>query len=325
MNDRSVSSFKEFYFDRCNLSEGSISPKSRAIDWFIEWTGDRAVENITKAHAHDYKTLLKKRRPNLSNRSANVYITHLRAFFDFLVRRDEVAKNPFASVVAYSVEQKETKIFDPQELSRLLKVADNQMKVLILLAGLGGARRGEAFNIVRTDVGKDKIFISSKKRTNTTWAWSIKRSKERYIPYPPVVRLPDITLDLRKLFAELIGTIPPYQPYMCVTKEDYRFYIELSRADKITYEQRICPRRRNFTRDFNRMQKRAMIEPIKTFHALRATFATMLRRNGMKVENAQMLLGHASAQTTLKYYVSVDKEETLLTASKIAENCYSVV
>lgn len=66
--------------------------------------------------------------------------------------------------------------------------------------------------------------------------------------------------------------------------------------------------RRNVRTSLNRAYKSIGITP-KKFHAYRATFATNLARQGVRLEVASRLLGHKSVNVTAKYYRAIDNKE----------------
>lgn len=64
---------------------------------------------------------------------------------------------------------------------------------------------------------------------------------------------------------------------------------------------------KNLDRALTRYYKRIGIEP-KSMHTYRHSYATALCKNGVSIETASVLLGHASIATTAQYYVNVSED-----------------
>ncbi len=209
----------------------------------------------------------------------------------------------------------------PEEIERLLKVADNRMRVAILLA-LSSLRRAEVLNLVINDIDFDKgyILVSPKKDTKETWPWEIKDHNQAITPLPEIIRLPETMINLHTELIKLIDQLPEGQPYVCLTSKQYKFMMAHKAAGTLIWEMCNSPWR-GFSRDFQLLLKKASVEP-RRFQDLRGTFATRMLNNGCSLVETQKLLRHSSPQTTARYYIEVEEQKLVAKSASICGKCY---
>lgn len=78
--------------------------------------------------------------------------------------------------------------------------------------------------------------------------------------------------------------------------------------------------RHNVTRYLDRIYKANNIERHK-FHCFRHTYGTNLANSGYSLEETAALMGHASAETTRKYYIHISEDRKKNSAKAISELC----
>jgi len=157
-------------------------------------------------------------------------------------------------------------------------------------------RRGELLNTTWRDVdfAGQKIRITPKEDTEHTWHWEIKDTDRRSVP---------MTDDVVKMLAEHQAEQPEGYPYVFITPERYDRIQETRRAGKWSIRLGKCPVS-NFRRQFQVILARAGIDR-GTFHDLRRTCITNWFTYGMSEYEVMIMAGHASFETTRKFYLAI--------------------
>jgi len=194
--------------------------------------------------------------------------------------------NPCIGLTLPSAEKSERKALDRMEqlrLERLLPACEKGLEKAVVLALYSGLRIGEACALrwkdidlfsgtlaVRGTLQRVKAFEGASK-TKIVLGAPKSQSSQRTIPLPP-----EVTNRLRKWSAGM------NRDSFVLTDHDAPMEPRTLRAR------------------YKRAAKRADINA--PFHALRHTFATRCLENNFVIQTLSELLGHASAQTTMKVY-----------------------
>jgi integrase len=277
------------------------------------------VEECNLTVAEDYKTLLAKGR---SKRSANGYISNFRPFWSWLLRRGRIKSNPFGDIRLYRITERRRETFTLLELGRLIRIASRLWRVRICL-GLLGCRRGEALNLVVSDIhwsaNESYILLSPKTVTEYTWIWGIKDHATRMIALPEQMNFCGITVMLHSDIMRLNEDLRDGQPYFCLEEKYYQRMMGWQRDGKLKDEYIHSPAG-NFQRSFRQLQAKAGILQTRRFHELRSAFTTrMIPKLG--IERTADALGHSSIEITRKYDRRSQKS-LVAEIGRIAEFCY---
>lgn len=321
---QSVGELFDLYLSRSDLRPSSKRFKRRALGYFVKWFGDISVGRITPAIAEDYRTMLAAGR---SKSSANGYLANFKPFFEWLFRHGRIPNNPFYGLRLYRITQEKRITFTANELSRMLKVADQIWRVRICF-GLLGMRRGEMLNVIRSDIKMScehpHILLCPKKRSSDTWPWELKDHAVRYVALPERMYFDDIIVRLHVDVKELMRQ--PW-PYICL--ED-RYFLKLHQWQKdgkpkgaTPFEEDCLDPTGNFQRMFRALQKRAGVSPTKRYHELRAAFATKMI-DGYGLDRAAEALGHSNVQTT-RMYNRKSEMSLVVDMGNIVEKCYQTI
>ena len=307
------------YVKNSSLRESSVDIKQRAFGYFLELAGDIPIDKIGYATAEDYRNWLAEHK---SRETANVYLANLKPFFGWLIKRGYMEQNPFAAIELYKTSEKRPEVFKPDEIERILRVADLRWQVITLL-GLCSLRRGEVLNLTVADLCFEKNYLRIQPKTNTpeTWAWEIKNHQQAIVPLPQKFTFPDMIVTPHNSIRQLISSNPVYQPYVCIQPEIYQQMMVMKTEGRLIWQWRNCPWS-NFTRDWRSLLRRAMVRH-RNFHSLRATFASAMVNNGLALTDTAKLMRHSSVQTTAKYYIAVDEEKLVNKAAEIAQTNYA--
>ena len=317
---QSVRAMYDVYLTKHNFSPKTTEIKDRAIARFIEHFGDRAVSDVDYSVAEDYKMILVKSY-QLSQSAANTYLRVIKPFFGWMVRRGYIVGNPFDDIKTYKVKEKIREVFEADELERIFEVAGIRWQAIVVL-GLMGLRRGEVLNLTVTDLRLDKSYlkVTSKRKSVTTWPFSIKGHAERLVPFPEAIPIGELIVYPHKIAVSLIESLSASQPYLCIKSARYEHLMSQQLAGCLRYDD-CCNPWGNFNRDFKRLLKKAGVSH-KDFHSLRRTFGTQMCRH-FDIKSVQTLLGHSSVQTTARYYNVVDQQNLVARCTETVGNCYA--
>jgi len=293
------------YRNRSHLEESSEEVLNRTVKRFVELHGDIEPDQVRYGHADDFRSWLKKGR---AGSSANTYLAMIGGLFSWLLRRGYIGSDPFDGVKRFKVAEKKFDIFAPDEIRRIIKVADDRWRAIVCL-GLCSMRRAEILNLLVSDIDfeSNEIHIKGKKKSETTWTWHIKNHNEALVGIEE-----SVAQMLRKLIDSLTGS---RQPYVILRAKYWKRNLVRQTAGTLTHRERNLPWG-NFNRKFKELLRRAQV-PDKRFHDLRGTFATVNYREGLELIDLQSLMRHSSikreeerkllkksARTFKKYYVS---------------------
>ena len=319
METANIASLFTVYLSCRDFAGSTVELKSRAVKYFVQVFGDIEPGSINYACAEDYVNFLRKGR---APGAVNTYLRNIKPFFTWMVRRGKIKTNPFEQIKLLQEDKIYRAPYNGEELARLLKVADLRLKVISLLAVCSSMRRTEILNLVVKNIYFDKccILINPNEDSETTWGWTIKNHLHAFVPLPEIVALPGETINFHNLIVQLMDSLPAKQPYLCLKPQQYEAQMKLLRDGKLTYRRRLEPWQ-NFSRDFRRLRKRAMIES-KSLKDLRATFATTLAENNFPLTKTQKAMRHKTPQTTATYYIKHEQQQIIDEVNELTRKCY---
>lgn len=235
-------------------------------------------------------------RDRLSRNSIKHYSANMSKALKRAVIKEIIPTNPMDKIESIKEEQFIGEFYTLEELEQLIKIIDGMfIELPILLASYYGLRRSETIGIkwsaidfeektltIKHTVGYGKVdgvsqFIFEDKTKN--------ESSYRTLPLIPMVE--ELLLKHKKKQQEdkkYCGNLynEQYKEYIC--RNDIG---ELIKPGYVTQK-------------FSEILKSNNLRHIR-FHDLRHSCATLLKKNGVKLEDIQAWLGHSSYQTTLRY------------------------
>lgn len=311
-----ISKLFELYLSRQDLRPSSIRFKRRALKYFIDEYGDIPPAEVTGTIAEDFRTILAVGR---SKRSANGYLANFKPFWEWLYRHKRIPENPFYGLRLFRITKIERVTFTANELSKMLRIANQIWRVRVCF-GLLGMRRSEVLNLCGCDIklsNPPHIVLCPKKASSDTWPFDLKDHAIRFVALPEKMYFDDIVVSLHKDVIELMRQ--PW-PYVCLEEKYHTKLMEWQRDNKPGFEEDCLDPTGNYQRVFRALQKRAGVSPLKRFHELRAAFATKMIE-GYGLDAAAKALGHSSVDTTTRYNRK-PKMSLVSDMTKLAENCY---
>lgn len=199
----------------------------------------------------------------------------------YAMQNDVMDKNYAQFIVLPKEEKKEKTIFTQEEIDLLWKNSNDKRIQIILFMIYTGFRIREVVSIRRENIHLDEGYIIAGVKTEA--------GTDRVVPLPPSI--PEI-----KGFVELWLTENTDSEYLldisANSLRNYQFYpalASLGMIDQPVYN----PKSRKY--EYH--------NPRITPHSTRHTFASLSAEAGMKPENLQKIIGHASYQTTADIYV----------------------
>lgn len=290
---------------------------NRRIKWSTQQLTDRAFKYLLRAignmelrymkieHAEQFQLWLLNR---YSKTTVNIYMKIIRPVFRFAIRRGWIKEDVFAIPLLKVTEERE-RIYEPQEVERIIEVTNQIWRLRIMLAYLCGLRRSEALNITFSDLDFQRKFIhiQPKKETHQTWAWEPKGKTCRTLPMPE---------DVEELLHAQREELPPDQPYACLSEIRYWRLKQLIRRGQLSERVRLCPDE-NFSKPFKLILRRANVSN-GTYHDLRRTYGTNMAEAGIPQHELAYLLGHNDSKTTERYYIKLRQRHVIERARGVA-------
>jgi integrase/recombinase XerC len=237
---------------------------------------ERTIEDWTQVSYNDVCGFAAQRhRQGRKSRTIARELSSIRSFYQFLIRRGAVAKNPALDVIAPKSDKPLPKTCDPESIEQLLRVTDESDNLLLRdiaifeLIYSSGLRLAELVGIDLDDIDlqQQQLVVTG------------KGNKTRHLPVgSKAVSAVQRWLELR--------------PEYC--REASQKALFLSKPGN-----RISPR--NVQSRLNRLIQRQALGQKLSPHVLRHSFATHLLESSSDLRAVQELLGHANIATTQIY------------------------
>lgn len=272
----------------------------RAFNYLLRAIGDMEIRHMKIEHAEQFQLWLLNR---YARTTVNIYMKIIRPPFRYAIRRNWMRDDVFA-VPLMKVSEERERIYEPQEVERILEVTNQIWRLRIMLAYLCGLRRGEVLNLTKSDLdfGRKLIHIQPKKETRETWAWNPKGQTCRTLPMP---------VRVEKMLREAD------QYYVTLSEPRFWKLKQLLKKGQMAERVRLCPDE-NFSIPFKKILRKANVAD-GTFHDLRRTYGTMMAEAGMPQHSLAYLMGHSDSKVTEKYYIKVRRGRIIEQARALTE------
>ena len=283
----------------------TIQLTDRAFRYLLRAIGNMELKYMTMEHAEEFQLWLLNR---FAKTSCNIYMKAIRPVFRFAIRRKWMKDDVFAIPLIKVTEDRE-RIYDPQEVERILEATNQIWRLRIMLAISCGLRRAEALNITFSDLDFQRklIHVQPKKETQRTWAWEPKGKTCRTLPMPE---------EVEGLIQARREELPNDQPYVCLSEIRYWRLTQLLKTGRLSERIRLCPDE-NFSKPFNLILRRANVSD-GTFHDLRRTYGTFMAEAGIPQHELAYLMGHNDTKTTERYYIKIRQSHVIERARGLA-------
>lgn len=269
--------FLAYLKDVKNASDNTVASYRRDLilmfRFFDEATDMKSVEEITGVQLNRYIRHLEEQgraRSTISRTMAS-----LRAYFQFLLRRQVIHKDPTEMLVTPKIEKKAPEILSFKEIALLLaqpmEVDDKGIrdKAMLELLYASGMRVTELIELKQEDINITMGYIHC---TNN--------KKERIIPIGQAAQL--------ALFKYINGA----RSNMVRSDSEQTLFVNCL-GDSMS--------RQGFWKIIKGYARKAGIHKKITPHMLRHSFASHLVENGADLRSVQEMLGHSSVTSTQVY------------------------
>ena len=285
------------------IRESTRVDYDQAMEDFVNIIGNMDFQRVEQSHGEYFRQTCLDRGESPATVSKK--LKEIKRFFTLAVQRKQLNENPLEYVQLPKVPKPKIRIYNSDEIDRILRVASQvqntsvlEWDLLITLAITTGMRKSELLNLVWTDIdfGELAIDVAPKKSTDETWEWKIKDTDRRVLP---------LKEDVSQLLIELQNRIPEGYPYVLVPPGRYDHIQQVKRPKgKWTLSSARNAVINNFTRQFSRILAMARVDK-RTFHDIRRTAITNWFRQGLSEYDVMTLAGHANFSTTHEFYLAV--------------------
>ncbi len=272
-----VTEFLEYLKDFKNASDNTISSYRRDLmlmfRYFESNTEIAEVKEITGVQLNRYFRHLEEQGKARSTISRNM--ASLRSFFQYMLRRQVIHKDPTEMLVTPKIVKKAPEILSFEDIEILLAqpaesddkgIRDKAMLELLYASGM---RVTELIELQKKDINITMGYIHC---TSST--------KERIIPIGQAAQL--------ALFKYINGA----RSSMVKESDESTLFVNCSGATMS---------RQGFWKIIKGYARKAGINKKITPHMLRHSFASHLVENGADLRSVQEMLGHSSITTTQVY------------------------
>ncbi|MGC9107049.1 MAG: site-specific tyrosine recombinase/integron integrase [Infirmifilum sp.] len=247
-----------------NRSERTIKSFRSILERFIGFLGSKSVMEVSVYDIDLFLAHLRQRgwKPD----SLYTAAVAIKRFLEFIGM-----KNVLKDFELPRREKKLPRYLEPEEVKKMLEVAeDSKEKLIVLLLYTTGLRVAELVNIKKSDIDLEKNTIRVKG----------KGSKERYVYFPPGVT---------QLLAQELSRNS--SEWLFPSSKNPNHHIHYTTVERI----------------LRNLGKKAGLGKRVTPHVLRHTFATISLASGLDIREIQELLGHSNLNTT-QVYAHVSRE-----------------
>ncbi len=276
-NSLQIESFIDSLWIEKGLSKNSLDSYSRDLNLFFKYLDKSKIvlTDVTRAEIMEFMSF--RLSKGLSAKTVSRNLSVIKAFFGHLESRNLIQSNPTKDIESPKLPRKLPNTLTEQQINDLLDAPDEKKnlgfrdKTMIEALYSCGMRVSELLNLKLSDINFNQGVIRILG----------KGSKERIVP---------IGEELISLLKKYIEQIRP--ELLKNVTEDHLFLN--SRGAGIT--------RQGFWLRIKEYCMKANIDSSKISpHTLRHAFATHLLNNGADLRVVQLLLGHASLNTTQIY------------------------
>lgn len=256
-----------------------ISVIEKSIKPFFK---DMRVTEIKPVHVQRFVNILNDSgvAPSTVKRKLAV----LKSILNLAVKRDIIDTSPARAekLTMPKMHTKEVKIFSRQEISEIMEKSDCeplQFRVLIHLAVITGARRGELAGLKFSDIDYEKCTVT------------VSRSAYKMTGKPVKTKTPknnkDRTIAITPQILHLLRMLK------IMKKAGANDWVFTDKDGTLINPQRITDLFKQF------LKKNGL--PVRKFHTLRHTSATLMLYGGVDIRQVQSRLGHGNIKTTQIY------------------------
>ncbi len=263
--EKLLDTFLNYLYVERGYSKNTIQAYRTDLTEFCSYLNKENIfpPKVKENHIVDY---LMNIRGNLTPASMARKLASIKSFYKFLIIEDTVDKNPASDIEGPRLSYKLPVVLTEPEVEKLIQSAENFRDRLILeLLYATGIRVTELVNLKLSDIDLDRGWVKILG----------KGKKERFVP----------------VGKKMVKKIKKYARKRGLKPKNYLF----SKSGKKPLK------RETVWKIVKKISRKTRLKKSVTPHTLRHTFATHLLENGADLRTIQVLLGHASIDTTQIY------------------------
>ena len=276
MSAKDIADYAKYLTGEKHASANTVSSYLRDIHQFADWLAAESRPELRQADTEtvqDYMSWIQVHGKSAS--SATRFLAAVKSFYNYLLMRGLVKKNPAKGVAIAKAEKKYPEILTSREVELFLEqpqcvdakgFRDHAMLELLYATGM---RVSELICLNIEDLNLAASFVRCE-----------SKGRERIIPlYRTAVRaLSDYVKDIR--------------PQIIADSDETALFVNMS-GERMS--------RQGFWKIIKYYQEKAGIQKEITPHTLRHSFAVHLLENGADLRAIQEMLGHADISSTQVY------------------------
>ena len=328
MSDVTLSQLFQEYELFKSVKDCTKAKARSAFQHLVTFAGDLPAAQLGPGKVNKWATWLATRAINgrthkagLSQATVKSTLGAAAQVFGWALRQREadgsneygLTANPFTDAEPVKVDSREVRYYTEAEARDILTASgelqwrDRTKTVAwcaaIQMAAGSGLRKGEILNLRRRDIDLDRGLVLIRHRDDKPgehWAWQSKGRHEGEVP---------MSDGLWATMFRLLELRPWTYPFL----QRCRWQDLMSRPWPLPESVRDCPAN-NWSREFLRIlrtanRRRPEDQQISAgdFHQLRKSTGTWLAERGVHEHYVQAALRHASADTTRKHYVGLNR------------------
>ncbi|MBR2867830.1 MAG: tyrosine-type recombinase/integrase [Clostridia bacterium] len=298
------------------LSESEYNTKKKRIEYFYSYIGGVPLKSIKVYQVEEALTDLSKRNPATGKPSAHKTIVGYKQVcsqvFKFAIKNRAIEFNPteFADM-PQNAQKSERRALSESERNNIITLSSGHRgKRAAMIAMLAGLRRGEMTALTWNDIDFENNTITVNKSYDF-------KAKELKLPKTAagvrVISMPSALSDFLRKESKTSLYVCPSAKNKMQTLDGWNRMLESFLID-LECEFGSSGRKKH-------CEPKEVVLTIQPFgwHDLRHTYATILFEAGVDVLTAQYLLGHASADTTMKIYTHLSEAQKARSIVKLDE------
>ena len=273
--EKQIKLFLKFIETEKKLSSNTLQSYNRDLQQFREYLSDVEVRytHVHEEHIKNYISELEKMGKKSSTISRN--IASIRSFFQFLVRKGKISKDPTEKIQSPKIEKRVPSVLTAKEVELLLEqpkdidLKGTRDKAMLEFAYATGMRVTEIISLNVEDINLEEEYVICK-----------NGARERTIPLGKICKkaLQEYLEDARNA--------------MIKSDDEQALFVNVN-GKRLT--------RQGFWKIIKYYKEQAHIDKDITPHVLRHSFATHLLQNGADLKAIQTMLGHSDISSTQVY------------------------
>lgn len=272
--DNEVNAFLRYINTERQLSPRTLAAYERDLNKLQTFAKDKTYTKLTDINTQDLRLLLASlHRAGQSPKSLGRWLSALRSFFRYSVKRDWLEVNPADGLQGPKVNRKLPKTLDVDQATQFVEIDGDDFtslrdRALVELLYSSGLRLSEltGINLSDLDLNNGSVRVTG------------KGNKQREVP----------------VGSEAVAALKRYLPQRSLKAKADQFALFLSHRGARISQRGVQQRLQQLS------TKQGMAQPVHP-HMLRHSFASHMLESSSDLRLVQELLGHANISTTQIY------------------------